>query len=126
MNRAREKEPSGRKNDPMRQVVVPAGSSRIMDERPKLVVGNSDQGEPVYYVCSRCFQGFPFPDIQPPREAVRELFQRFRKHLDQEHPDPAANSLATSAAHDPITRDSFSFRRGMPLETRRENESTGK
>jgi len=69
----------------------------LMRERPKLIVGSSDKGDALYYICSRCSQGFPIPDIQPPREAVRQLFQSFRKHLDREHPDPASTHLSSSA-----------------------------
>jgi hypothetical protein len=68
-------------------------------ETPRLVVSKTQKGEPVYYVCSRCLQGFPMPDIQPPKGAVQELCRRFQEHVLREYfPSADVISAAASAA----------------------------
>ena len=76
----------------------PATERAAIAEKPKLIVSNSNKGEPIYYTCSRCLRGFPFPDHTSPKEAVRELYQRFREHVEKEHADPVNGPIIASAA----------------------------
>ena len=57
-------------------------------ERPRLLVSTSQKGEPIYYMCSLCLQGFMLDDDKPPRRAVTELYERFRVHVTEKHPEP--------------------------------------
>ena len=68
-----------------------------MTEKPKLIVGSAGRGEPIYYICSYCLRGFPLPDIQPPRAAVKELYNCFREHIEHEHPEAAEGPIPASA-----------------------------
>jgi len=60
---------------------------RPLAEKPKLLVSRSSKGEPIYYLCSCCLEGFQLSDKQPPIDAVRELCARFREHVENMHPD---------------------------------------
>jgi len=68
-----------------------------MTEKPKLMISNSGRGEPIYYICSYCLRGFPLPESQPPKQAVKELYDCFRKHVEHEHPEAADGPIAASA-----------------------------
>ncbi len=61
----------------------------IAAEKPKLLVTSSSQGEPIYYMCSCCLRGFPLADNQHPKQAMKDLYEAFRKHVEEVHPDVA-------------------------------------
>jgi hypothetical protein len=67
-------------------------------ERPRLLVSRSSEGEPIYYMCSYCLRGFPLPDIQPQKEAARELYRSFREHVERKHPESNDGPTTASAA----------------------------
>jgi len=67
-------------------------------EKPKLLVSRSSKGEPIYYMCSCCLRGFPLPDVQPPKQAMRELYRAFRQHVAQKHPESNDGLNTRSAA----------------------------
>jgi DNA-binding NarL/FixJ family response regulator len=70
----------------------------IATAKPKLLLGNAGKGEPVYYICSHCLRGFLLPDNQPPIQAAKELYHHFRKHVEQDHPEPADGAITEGAA----------------------------
>ena len=67
-----------------------------MDEKPKLIVGNSDSRQPFHYLCSHCLKQFYLLGNQPPKEAVTELLRTFGEHVVQKHTN-AAPGLTTSS-----------------------------
>ena len=69
-----------------------------LSQRPRLLPSGSDRGESVFYACSCCLQRFSLADDQPPKQAVKELYQYFREHVEQEHPEPAAGPITATAA----------------------------
>ncbi len=69
-----------------------------MTEIPRLVVSNSSKGEPIYYMCSSCLQGFSPAENESPRQAVTQLYRWFREHVEQKHPEPAEGCGTAAAA----------------------------
>lgn len=57
------------------------------DERPRLAITGGKPGEPLAYVCSHCGQPFPLPETKTPKEAVAELWNAFRVHVQEKHAD---------------------------------------
>jgi DNA-binding NarL/FixJ family response regulator len=66
-------------------------------ERPRLLVSRSSEGEPIYYMCSYCLRGFLLPDIQPQKEAAKELYRSFREHVERKHPESNDGPTTPSA-----------------------------
>lgn len=58
----------------------------LLTEKPKLLVGRSTHGEPIYYRCSYCQERFRLSHERVPIAAVRELCADFRKHVRNQHP----------------------------------------
>jgi len=56
-----------------------------MARKPQLIVGVSGEHEAINYMCSCCSRAFPLPEDQSPKEAVANLYQSFRDHVELEH-----------------------------------------
>ena len=52
---------------------------------PQLIVDSPGNRPSLDYMCSHCLRQFSLGGHQPPKEAVAELFRRFREHVEQEH-----------------------------------------
>jgi len=67
--------------------------------KPQLIVDNSGNHALLDYRCSHCLRTFPLPESQPPKEAVAEVFGRFRRHVEQEHLTRSTKTTSTSHTH---------------------------
>ena len=71
---------------------------KTMTKQPRLLVSNAHKGEPIYYMCSSCLQGFSLADNESPRQAVTQLYRWFREHVEQKHPESAEGPGTAAAA----------------------------
>ena len=81
----------------IKEAATPALEKTTMEAKPKLIVGGSDSPLPLHYLCSYCLRPFYLPGNQPPKEAVAELLQGFREHVEREHRSPGPDSNAPQA-----------------------------
>ena len=56
-----------------------------MNEKAHLVIKSQEGGEPIGYQCSLCDQMFILPEDRTPKEAVAELWDVFKKHVQEDH-----------------------------------------
>jgi hypothetical protein len=83
-----ERQAEGTRNPP-RSPLDGATSSpperRKMAEEPQPIAEFQGDRSSFHYRCSDCSRIFLLPEDQPPKEAARELFRRFREHVEEEH-----------------------------------------
>ena len=69
-----------------------------MTKKPELMIRAAGKGDHIGYQCSCCGLEFPLADDMMPKEAVIELYHRFREHVEQHHPEASPGPLAPMTA----------------------------